>query len=374
MKAKDQKSLSFICPICDRKFGSNRSLASHKAWHTSGPRPNPNDLMTPEAVIERARKGGIAAAGSPKQVIHLKKLHKKFEKTDHYRKMGRLGLESEIRSDPEWIEKTYRKVSQTHRISKKAAEQRQRVDLARKGAEGKMRKWKKYIYNGFGFRSTYEVRFAYVLDLIQIDWEYEPRWFDYKDLNGVDRRYKPDFYLTDLDIYVEVTGCFLEDKKVKLIDTCQRNKIFILVVNGDTLNDMGLSNDQIEFTKDEKAKLVYANTEPSQIRNNLEGVETTIENLRKQFVSMVSRLHERLPIREDRRYSPSLQEIVRTEDKELQDNTNVAYAPYIPLFATPTLVTADLYAQKGFLSSAGFKVINPALFTLGTISGTYFGG
>ena len=51
-----------------------------------------------------------------------------------------------------------------------------------------------------------------------------------------------------------------------------------------------------------------------------------------------------------------------------------AYCPYIPLFATPTLTTADLYAQKGFLSSAGFKVINPALFSLGSISGTYFGG
>lgn len=51
-----------------------------------------------------------------------------------------------------------------------------------------------------------------------------------------------------------------------------------------------------------------------------------------------------------------------------------AYSPYIPLFATPTLVTSDLMAQKGFLSSAGFKVTNPALFTVGTITGTYFGG
>ena len=45
------------------------------------------------------------------------------------------------------------------------------------------------------------------------------------------------------------------------------------------------------------------------------------------------------------------------------------YAPYIPLFATPTLITSDLVAQKGFLSSAGFKVVNPGLFTKGTITG-----
>jgi len=42
----------------------------------------------------------------------------------------------------------------------------------------------------------------------------------------------------------------------------------------------------------------------------------------------------------------------------------------IPLFTTPTLITAtDLKAQKGFLSSAAYKVINPGAFCHGTISG-----
>ena len=45
------------------------------------------------------------------------------------------------------------------------------------------------------------------------------------------------------------------------------------------------------------------------------------------------------------------------------------YAPYIPLFSTPTLVTSDLVAQKGFMSSAGYKVINPGLFAYSTITG-----
>ena len=44
------------------------------------------------------------------------------------------------------------------------------------------------------------------------------------------------------------------------------------------------------------------------------------------------------------------------------------YAPYVPLFTTPTLLTSDLMAQKGFLSAAGFKVINDGLFCNGTIS------
>jgi hypothetical protein len=46
-----------------------------------------------------------------------------------------------------------------------------------------------------------------------------------------------------------------------------------------------------------------------------------------------------------------------------------AYAPYIPLLTTPTLVTADLKSQKGFLSSSAYKVINPGAFCYGTVSG-----
>ena len=44
------------------------------------------------------------------------------------------------------------------------------------------------------------------------------------------------------------------------------------------------------------------------------------------------------------------------------------FAPYIPLFATPTLVTADLKAQKGFLASAGYKVVNPGMYSHGTMT------
>ena len=44
------------------------------------------------------------------------------------------------------------------------------------------------------------------------------------------------------------------------------------------------------------------------------------------------------------------------------------FAPYIPLLTTPTLVTADLKAQKGFLASAGYKVVNAGMYTYGTFS------
>lgn len=81
--------------------------------------------------------------------------------------------------------------------------------------------------------------------------------------------------------------------------------------------------------KAKETKSIYANTEPSQIRNDLEGVETTIESLKQQFFAMASKLHESLSVNNaiGGRYSPNLQETVRAEDKELQDNTNVIYCP-----------------------------------------------
>jgi hypothetical protein len=45
-----------------------------------------------------------------------------------------------------------------------------------------------------------------------------------------------------------------------------------------------------------------------------------------------------------------------------------AYAPYMPLFTSPTVTTSDLFSQKGFMSAAGFKVLNSRMFTYGKIT------
>ena len=49
-------------------------------------------------------------------------------------------------------------------------------------------------------------------------------------------------------------------------------------------------------------------------------------------------------------------------------NSGFVYAPYIPLFSTPTLVTSDTVAQKGFMSSAGYLLVNAGMFCVGAVS------
>lgn len=51
------------------------------------------------------------------------------------------------------------------------------------------------------FRSKLESRFADFFDLLDLNWEYEPRRYR---LKGGDRSYLPDFYLFEPDVFIEV--------------------------------------------------------------------------------------------------------------------------------------------------------------------------
>lgn len=83
-------------------------------------------------------------------------------------------------------------------------------------------------YNGMLFRSRLEARWAVFFDAAGEKYEYEPDSFM---LDGIG--YVPDFYLPDLDLYVEVKpsreGAFLEiSKTLGLIGTGRIRSIMVL--------------------------------------------------------------------------------------------------------------------------------------------------
>lgn len=55
-------------------------------------------------------------------------------------------------------------------------------------------------YNGYRFRSRLEARWAVFWDALSVKYEYETEGFE----NYLGEKYLPDFYLNDLNIYVEV--------------------------------------------------------------------------------------------------------------------------------------------------------------------------
>jgi hypothetical protein len=60
-------------------------------------------------------------------------------------------------------------------------------------------------YDGILFKSRLEARWAVFFDLMRIKWEYEPQCFEQDDGECV-IQYLPDFYLTELECWVEVKG------------------------------------------------------------------------------------------------------------------------------------------------------------------------
>jgi hypothetical protein len=63
------------------------------------------------------------------------------------------------------------------------------------------------------FRSRLERRFSLLLDLLKIEWKYEPKAFEVT-IDGHTVSYTPDFYLPTLDHWIEIKG-FWRDKESK---------------------------------------------------------------------------------------------------------------------------------------------------------------
>lgn len=58
------------------------------------------------------------------------------------------------------------------------------------------------VYNGYKFRSRLEARWAVFFDALGINYEYEPEGYDLGEAGW----YLPDFYLTDMKVWVEIKG------------------------------------------------------------------------------------------------------------------------------------------------------------------------
>jgi len=63
------------------------------------------------------------------------------------------------------------------------------------------------------FRSSWEANVARYLNFLHIKWEYEPKRFHFTEIESGVLSYMPDFYLPELDIWIEVKGWLDENSK-----------------------------------------------------------------------------------------------------------------------------------------------------------------
>lgn len=80
-----------------------------------------------------------------------------------------------------------------------------------------------YEYNGFKLKGTWELIVAEYLDSNEIKWTNDIKPFEYT-WNNSQHQYFPDFYLIDLDMYIEVKGYERER------DLCKWNVVSNLII------------------------------------------------------------------------------------------------------------------------------------------------
>ena len=90
---------------------------------------------------------------------------------------------------------------------------------------------KKFVYKNISMDSSWEVRIAKLMDLLNIKWERSKKlllwWYDE---NNNKRRYHPDFYLPEYNLYLDTKNKYLlEQDSYKIKRVLENNNVNIFV-------------------------------------------------------------------------------------------------------------------------------------------------
>ena len=92
--------------------------------------------------------------------------------------------------------------------------------------------------------STWEVAMAKKLDELGVKWSRdETMILEYRTVRGRKRKYIPDFFLPEYDLYIEVKGYWTDAARHKMIDVQERNPVKILILESlEAINGVNLES------------------------------------------------------------------------------------------------------------------------------------
>jgi|688.fasta_scaffold365078_2 hypothetical protein len=186
------------CIFCNKVCKNENSLRNHQRLCKN----NPNKQVLISNFLEYNKK---------RKELGIKG-------TNQYIKAKELGLPKPI-----ILEETRKKISENSKKRKYTDEQKKRhsdimkktVDLypdsyTKNNVVGRV---KTLEYNGVKLKGNWELMVAKWFDENNIKWEHETKFFNY-EWNGK-RKYYPDFYLSEYNIFIEVKGYETERDKIK---------------------------------------------------------------------------------------------------------------------------------------------------------------
>jgi len=95
-----------------------------------------------------------------------------------------------------------------------------------------------------------EILVAEILDKLKMNWNRNWKYFKYEDLESNEiRKFYPDFYVSDFDLYVEYKGWLTDSMRHKMKDAKIKNSFNLLIVVGE---DRRFANDGLNINELEK--------------------------------------------------------------------------------------------------------------------------
>jgi hypothetical protein len=96
---------------------------------------------------------------------------------------------------------------------------------------------KRYEYKGVSLQGTWELKYAQWLDFNGIVWRRPTETFPYF-FEGKEHRYTPDFYLPEMNCYIEIKGC--ETAKDKAKQKYFPKELRLIVLKKEELESLGI--------------------------------------------------------------------------------------------------------------------------------------
>jgi|688.fasta_scaffold373220_2 hypothetical protein len=192
----------FVCKFCNKECKSASSVSSHQpVCRSNSNRKNPADWATGNRKGLPSWNAGLHGDKRLMHTVQSKEL---------------MSAKRNERS-AEWNANNGKAISVA--ITKKVADGQWHTSLAKR---------MHIDYNGVDLHGSWEVAYAKFLDNNNIKWQRNKDSFAYT-FQGKERRYTPDFYLIDDNVYIEIKGYKTEKDDAKWTQFPPHRKLVVLM-------------------------------------------------------------------------------------------------------------------------------------------------
>lgn len=176
-----------FCSFCNRECKNSSSYKNHVRLCKLN--PNAQKTLFHDPIFQRTKQNTNRKRSN--QYIKCRELGIEYQTSDETRKKI---SESNLRRTKEFNKKNGEKLAKT--IRRKVEEGTWHTSLAKR---------MHINYNGVDLHGSWELAYAQYLDRQQIKWIRNKESFPYH-YEDKQRRYTPDFYLPESDVYIEIKG------------------------------------------------------------------------------------------------------------------------------------------------------------------------